>query len=326
MMKRVLSGIQPSGKLHIGNYLGAIQQHLASQEQADWERYFFIANFHSLTTKPDREILREHCLDVARVYLALGLDPARSLLFLQSDVPQVTELAWCLSCQAPMGQLQRMTGYKDKVNRGLNANHGLFAYPVLQAADILIYDSHLVPVGADQKQHVELCRDLAIKFNLAYGETLVVPDVQIKEDMAVIPGTDGQKMSKSYNNTIDLFASKKQLKAQVMSIVTDSKGLAEPKDPATCNIFGLYRFFAGAAEVAQMEANYRAGGYGYGHAKLALLDKIQAFMEPHTERYHHYLDHPDEVMDILRSSAAIARATARKTMDRVHEALGLLTT
>ena len=326
MMKRVVSGIQPSGKLHIGNYLGAIQQHLGAQDRPDRERFFFIANYHSLTTRPEPDVLREHCLDVARVYLALGLDPEKSLMFLQTDVPEVTELAWCLSCQAPMGLLQRMTGYKDKITRGLNANHGLFAYPVLQAADIIIYGGDLVPVGADQKQHVELCRDLAIKFNLAYGDTLVVPEAQIQKEVAVIPGTDGQKMSKSYNNTIDLFAPKKKLKTQVMSIVTDSKGLADAKDPENCNVFALYRFFANEEEVAEMAANYRAGGYGYGHAKLALLDKITRFMEPHNERYQHYLTHSDEVLDVLRTSGVTARTAARETMGRVRAAMGLVTT
>ena len=324
MKKRVLSGIQPSGKLHLGNYLGAIKQHLDSQAQADWDRYFFIANYHSLTTLPDAAELRERTLDVARTYLALGLDPEKSLLFMQTDVPEVCELAWILTCFAPMGLLQRCTSYKDKVARGLSANHGLFAYPVLQAADILIYDSHLVPVGSDQKQHVEVCRDLAIKVNQTYGELLVVPDPVIKEDVAIIPGTDGQKMSKSYNNTIELFATKKQLKKQIMSIVTDSKGLEEPKDPDTCNVFRLYRFFANAEEIAEMAQKYRAGGFGYGHAKLALFEKVDAFLEPYRDRYNHLLKHPDEVMDVLRQGAKVARETAIETTRRVREAVGFI--
>ena len=323
MKRRVLSGIQPSGKLHLGNYLGAIQQHLKSQEQEDWDRYFFIANYHSLTTSPDPEVLRENTLDVARVYLAFGLDPEKSLLFLQSDVPEVCELSWFLSCLATMGLLQRCTSYKDKVARGISANHGLFAYPVLQAADIIIYDSHVVPVGMDQKQHIEVARDLAQKFNLAYGDTLVVPEPQIVEEVAVVPGTDGQKMSKSYGNTIDLFAPKKKMKSQVMSIVTDSKGLDEPKDPDTCNVVTLYKFFASEDEVAEMGAKYRAGGYGYGHAKLELLAKIQEFIEPFRDRYEQLKANPDEVRDVLRDCGQKARATAQKTIERVREATGI---
>ncbi|CAM2008349.1 tryptophan--tRNA ligase [Acanthopleuribacter pedis] len=324
MKKRVLSGIQPSGKLHIGNYLGAIRQHIDSQNQADWDRYFFIANYHSLTSHPDPETLREWTLDVARTYLALGLDPEKSLLFMQTDVPEVTELAWILTCLAPMGLLQRCTSYKDKVARGIEANHGLFAYPVLQAADILIYDSHFVPVGSDQKQHIEVCRDLAQKFNIRYGETLVVPDGMIKDEVAVIPGIDGQKMSKSYQNTIDLFGTKKELKKQVMRIETDSKGLEEPKDPDTCNVFALYKFFANKEEIAEMAANYRAGGYGYGHAKLALLEKLNHFLEPHRERYNHLVKNEDEVLDVLRAGAKTARATAQETMRRVRAAVGFI--
>lgn len=326
MTKRVLSGIQPSGKLHLGNYLGAMRQHLAAQEHADRDRFFFIANYHALTTLPDAEFVKSCSLDVARSYLALGLDTEKSHLFLQTDVPEVTELAWILTCFAPMGLLQRATSYKDKVARGLAANHGLFAYPVLQAADILVYDSNIVPVGADQKQHLEITRDLAIKFNQTYGEVLVLPEPQIMESVAVIPGVDGQKMSKSYNNTIDLFASKKQLKKQVMSIVTDSKGLDDAKDPETCNIFALYKFFSSKEEQAEMAANYRAGGYGYGHAKLALFEKVDAYFAPHRDKYQHLVEHPDEVMDVLRESGKKARAIAQNTMERVREACGLLRT
>ena len=325
MKKRVLSGIQPSGKLHIGNYLGAIKQHLDAQSLDNWERFYFIAGYHALTSIPNREVNRARNLHIARGYLALGLDPERSALFLQSDVPEVCELAWVLECLAPMGLLQRATSYKDKVARGLDANVGLFCYPVLQAADILIYDSHVVPVGADQKQNLEICRDLAIKMNQNYGEeTLVVPEAQIVESVAVVPGIDGQKMSKSYNNTIDLFGSKKALKKQVMAIVTDTKTLEEPKDPDTCNVVGLFRLFANEAEVAEMEAAYRAGNYGYGHAKLALLEKLETFLAPHRERYQYYLDHEDEVIDILRAGGKIARAKAREVMDRVRDAVGLI--
>jgi len=325
MKKRVLSGIQPSGKLHIGNYLGAIKQHLAAQEMEGWSRFYFIANYHAMTTSPDRDDLREKSLDVARTYLTLGLDPEKATLFLQSDVPEVCELAWVLSCLAPMGMLQRATSYKDKVARGLTANHGLFAYPVLQAADIIVYDSHLVPVGADQKQHLEMSRDLAIKFNQTYGEDiLVVPEPWIKEEVAVVPGIDGQKMSKSYKNTIDLFGTKKQLKKQVMAIVTDSKSLEDVKDPDTCNVVTLYKLFADKQEVAEMEANYRAGNYGYGHAKKALLEKLETFLEPHRDQYQYYLAHEDEVIDVLRAGGRTARAKAQEVMARVRDVVGLI--
>jgi tryptophanyl-tRNA synthetase len=222
-----------------------------------------------------------------------------------------------------MGELQRQTSYKDKIARGLTPNHGLFAYPVLQAADILIYDSHQVPVGQDQKQHIELCRDLAIRFNHLYGETFVVPEPHIVASVAVVPGVDGQKMSKSYNNTIDLFGTKKQLKQQVMSIVTDSKGLDDPKDPDDCNVFRLFSLFGSRDEIAEMAENYRTGGYGYGHAKLALLGKIEEVFGPHREKYQEYVARPDDVLDVLRESAKSARAVARQTVDRVRAAAGV---
>ena len=325
-MKRILSGVQPSGKLHIGNYLGAIRPHLDAQLEENSERFYFIANYHSLTSLQDKVILRELTLDVARTYLALGLDPAKSLIFLQTDVPEVCELSWVLSTVASMGLLQRCHSYKDKVARGLIPNHGLFAYPVLMAADILIYDSHVVPVGADQKQHVEVTRDLALRFNHVFGETLVVPEPLIKEEVAVVPGTDGQKMSKSYNNTIDIFAPKKEMKKQIMSIVTDSKGLEDVKDPSTCNVVKLFRFFATKEEVQIMEEKYRAGGYGYGHAKLELLEKIDAIVSPFRERYEYLKKHEDEVMDILKTCGVQARKIAKETMGRVREATGLMST
>lgn len=323
MKRRLLSGIQPSGKLHLGNYLGAIRQHLESQHNPEVDRFYFIANYHSLTTVNDPGVLRGLTFDVARTYLAMGLDPKKTLLFLQSDVPEVCELTWILSTLTPMGLLQRCTSYKDKVAQGIAPNHGLFAYPVLQAADILIYDSHLVPVGMDQKQHIEVCRDIAIKFNHQYGETLIVPDPMIVPQVAVIPGIDGRKMSKSYGNTIDLFAPKKQLKSQVMSIVTDSKGLAEPKDPDGCNVFALYRHFASPEELQEMAERYRGGGYGYGHAKLELLSKIETLMGPYRETYEGYGTHPDEVWDVLHDCGKIARAVAMKTLDRARDAVGL---
>ncbi len=234
---RILSGIQPSGKLHIGNYFGAMRQHL--QLQADNEGFYFIADYHALTTGPDPAELKQGSLDVAMDYIALGLDTEKTVFWRQSDVPQVTELAWILSCITPMGLLQRCTSYKDKVANGLSPNHGLFAYPVLQAADILIFDSNLVPVGADQKQHIEVTRDIAIRFNNRYGETFVVPREHILDSVAVVPGLDGRKMSKSYDNTIEIFESEKSVRKKVMRIVTDSTPVEDPKDPDTCNVFAM---------------------------------------------------------------------------------------
>jgi len=286
MKKRLLSGIQPSGQLHLGNYLGAIKQHLESQENPNVDRFYFIANYHSLTSISDPTVLHGLTFDVARTYLAMGLDPNKTLLFVQSDVPEVCELTWILSTITPMGLLQRCTSYKDKVAQGIASSHGLFAYPVLQASDILIYDSHLVPVGMDQKQHIEVCRDQP-KF------------------------------------AIDLFGSKKKIKSQVMSIVTDSMNLEDPKDPETCNVFALYRHFASDEELQDMADRYRKGGYGYGHAKLELLKRIEALMELHRESYDYYGNHPDEVWDILHACGVKARTVARETLDRVRNAVGL---
>ncbi|MHC5164567.1 MAG: tryptophan--tRNA ligase, partial [Planctomycetota bacterium] len=234
---RVLSGIQPSGKLHIGNYFGAMRQHL--QLQAENEGFYFIADYHALTTNPEPRQFADHTLDVAKDYLALGLDPEKTVFWRQSDVPEVTELAWILSCITPMGLLQRCTSFKDKVEQGLSPVHGLFAYPVLQAADILMFDSNLVPVGQDQKQHIEVTRDIAAKFNNIYGETFVLPEEHILKSVAVVPGIDGRKMSKSYDNTIEIFEPENKVKKKVMRIVTDSTPVEEPKDPDSCNAFAL---------------------------------------------------------------------------------------
>ena len=240
---RVLSGIQPTGEFHVGNYFGAMKQYVDLQDD-DNEGYYFIANYHALTTIQDADELRRLTADVAMNFLAFGIDPERSVLFRQSDVPQVTELTWLLSCITPMGLLERCHAYKDKVSQGLSADHGLFAYPVLMAADILIYDSNLVPVGQDQKQHVEVTRDLAIRFNQTFGETLVVPEPYILRNVAVVPGVDGRKMSKSYDNMIPVFATDKAIKKRVMGIVTDSTPVQEPKDPDECNVYALYKLFA----------------------------------------------------------------------------------
>lgn len=320
-MKRSLSGIQPSGVLHIGNYFGAIKQFIENQEK--YEGFYFVADYHSLTSSPDPQSLRENSYNIVLDYLALGLDPEKSTIFLQSDVPELTELYWILSNLTPVGLLERGHSYKDKTAKGISANSGLLTYPVLMAADILIYDSEIVPVGKDQKQHLEMARDIANKFNLQYGETFTLPEPAIIESLAVVPGTDGQKMSKSYNNTIEMFASKKNLKKQVMSIVTDSTPLEDPKDPDN-NITQLYRLFANKEQVAEMEANFRAGNYGYGHAKNELLNAIlEHFGEARTKR-EELVKNPEYVDEVLRKGAEKARSIAIAKIKEVKKAVGLL--
>lgn len=320
--KQILSGIQPSGELHIGNYFGAIRQYLALQEKN--ECFYFIANYHALTSTKDKELIAHNTFQVALDYLALGLDPEKVALFVQSDVPEVTELAWILSCVTPMGLLERAHSYKDKLEKGLAPNHGLFAYPVLMAADILIYDSDIVPVGKDQKQHLEMTRDIAIKFNGMFGETLVVPEPLIMSDVAVVPGIDGQKMSKSYGNTIEIFASKKILKKKIMSIVTDSTPLEKPKNPEGNNVFALYKLFAGKEETEAMRSKFLAGGYGYGHAKKALLEKMLQYFETARLRRDDLKQNPDYVKGVLKKGAEKARLRARDVMKRVRQRTGIL--
>jgi tryptophanyl-tRNA synthetase len=318
---RILSGIQPSGKLHLGNYFGMMRPALHVQEEG--EAYLFIANYHALTSVHDRERLKQDTWDVALDFLACGLDPERTVFYRQSDVPEVHELAWLLSIVTPMGLLERCHSYKDKVAKGIAASHGLFAYPVLMAADILMCQSNIVPVGRDQKQHVEVTRDIAIKFNNEFGEVFTIPQPSIQEDVAVVPGLDGQKMSKSYGNTIELFGDLKESKARIMKIVSDSKPLEEPKDPATCNIFALYRLFASEAQRAEMEANYRGGNYGYGHAKKALYAIFEESFAPFRAKRTELQANPDYVEAVLRKGAERARAEAAKTLDKARRAVGL---
>ncbi len=320
--KRVLSGIQPSGVLHIGNYFGAIRQHILLQEEN--ECYYFVANYHAMTTIHDKKTLEENTFMVALDYLALGLDPDKATLFVQSDVPEVTELAWILSTITPMGLLERAHSYKDKIAKGISPNHGLFAYPVLMAADILIYDSELVPVGKDQKQHLEMTRDMAEKFNHLFGETFVIPEELILPEVAVVPGIDGQKMSKSYNNTIEIFSDYKTMKSRVMSIVTDSTPLEAPKDPDKSTIYALYKLFATPEEAQAMREKFLAGGYGYGHAKKELLEKIWTYFEPHRKRREELLKNKDVVYEVLRKGAERARERAVAVMARVREKTGIL--
>ena len=322
-MKRVLSGIQPSGKLHLGNYFGMMRPAVALQE--DNEAFLFIANYHALTTVRDAEALRQDTLDVALDFLAAGLDPEKTAFYRQSDVPEVHELTWMLSCLTPMGLLERGHSFKDKTARGLEASHALLSYPVLMTADILLVQSDIVPVGRDQKQHLEMARDLAGKFNRAYGETFKLPEPLIQESVAVVPGTDGQKMSKSYGNTIDLFGPPKQVRKQIMRVVTDSKGLEEPKDPDTCNVFALYKLFANETEQAELAERYRAGGMGYGDAKKAVHEKYEELIGPMREKRAALEADPDTVEDILRAGAERARAVAGETLATAREAMGLVT-
>ncbi len=321
----VVSGIQPSGTLHLGNYFGALRQHIALHKQH--EAYYFIVNYHALTSLRDREALEQYSRDVALDYLALGFDPDEAALFLQSDVPQVTELAWIFLCLTPVSQIEKGVAYKEKVAQGVTANGGLFTYPVLQAADILIYGGTLVPVGADQKQNIEISRDLAQKFNATFcpedAPLFPVPEPLILEDVAVVPGLDGRKMSKSYGNTIGIFDEGKELKKKVMSIVTDSTPLEEPKDPERDNVFALIKLFADDAKREEIAAAYRAGGYGYGHAKKELLGLITDEFAEARERRKELAERPDYVRDVLRDGARKAHEAAAPIMERVREHVGL---
>jgi len=316
-MPRILSGIKPTGRLHIGNYFGMMRPAIDWQEKG--EALYFIADYHALTTVHDPAKLREATRGVALDFLACGLDPAKAVLFKQSDVPQVCELTWLLSVLTPMGLLERCHAYKDAIAKGFAATHGLFAYPVLMAADILIYDSDIVPVGKDQKQHVEVTRDLAIKMNETFGADLL----SILPDLATIPGLDGQKMSKSYNNTIELFLEEKALKKKIMGIITDSTPVEAPKDPATSSIVALYRLFATPADVAQMETDFRAGGFGYGDFKKRLFAAIWEHFAPARARREEVERDPAYIDEVLRRGAARANELASITLTRVRRAMGL---
>jgi len=318
---RVLSGIQPSGKLHIGNYFGMIKSAIEMQGHGD--AFLFIANYHALTTVTDGDQLRLDTRNVALDYLACGLDPERSVVYRQSDVPEVTELAWLLSIVTPMGLLERCHSFKDKIARGISPSHALFAYPVLMAADILAVQSDVVPVGRDQKQHVEVTRDIAIKFNNRFGEVFRIPEASIKDDVAVVPGIDGQKMSKSYDNHIELFGSKGATRKRIMRIVTDSTPLEEPKNPERCNVFSLYRLFASEAELDEMSALYTEGGYGYGDAKKALFEKMWMYFEPFRRKREELERVPAHLEGVLQKGAEQARAEARKTLRAARKAVGL---
>ena len=317
---RILSGVQPTGKLHLGNYFGAIRQHIALQEEG--ECFFFIADFHALTTVQDRALLKELVRGVALDYLALGLDPEKAAFFRQSDVPEVTELAWILSTVTGMGLLERAHSYKDKLARGISATAGLFTYPMLMAADILIYRSNVVPVGQDQVQHIEMTRDMAGYFNQTWKKVFPLPEARL-DRAPIVPGTDGKKMSKSYGNTIDIFAEGPELKKAVMGIVTDSTPVESPKDPDKDNVFALYSLFAGPAEREALAGRYRAGGLGYGEAKKMLIEEIDRRFAPAREKRRELEREPERVEAALRRGAERAGAIARDTMRQVREAVGI---
>jgi tryptophanyl-tRNA synthetase len=320
---RVLSGIQPTGRFHWGNYFGAIRQYIELQT-AD-EAYYFIANLHALTTVRDPAMLRQYTLDAALDLLALGLDPRHAVLFVQSDVPEVTELCWLLMTGTPMGLLERSHAYKDKKARGLLADAGLFTYPVLMAADILLYDADTVPVGEDQVQHIEVSRDIAASFNHHFGQTFVMPKAKILESSAKVPGTDGEKMSKSYNNTIEVFEEPKAMRKKIMRMTTDSRPMEEPKEPGGDHLYQLYSLFADEGEREQMAALYLRGGFGYGEIKKALADKAEVFFAPARERRQSLAANPEQVQEILADGARRARLKAAAVLARAQKACGIKT-
>ncbi len=324
---RILSGIQPSGALHIGNYFGMMRPALELAQKG--EAFYFIADYHALTSVDDPAELRANVRGVALDFLACGLDPKRTVFFRQSDVPEVTELTWILSNVTPMGLLERCHSYKDKIAKGIAPNHSLFAYPVLMAADILIYQSEIVPVGQDQKQHVEVTRDIAVKFNLKYGspasggQAFKIPQPQIKTEVATVPGIDGQKMSKSYGNTVEIFADEKTMRKKLMSIKTDSLPVEAPKNPEGHILIDLYKLFATADEVAALSDRFRQGGVAYGDVKKAIFDKCWAYFAPYRSKRAELEKNPECVEDVLRDGASRARAEAQKTLKAARKAVGL---
>ncbi|HLL82146.1 MAG TPA: tryptophan--tRNA ligase [Longimicrobium sp.] len=320
-MKRILTGIQPSGTLHIGNYFGAMRPIL--DRQGDGEVFVFLADLHALTSLRDADALRANVREATVDFLACGLDPERTVYWRQSDVAAHTELMWILSTLTPMRMLELAVSYKDKVEQGLVANAGLFTYPVLQAADILLYDADVVPVGKDQKQHLEMTRDIATKFNAAYGDVLKLPEPEISENVAVVPGLDGRKMSKSYGNALDIFQDEKPLRKRVMSIVTDSTPLGDPKPVEGSNILPLYRLVASPEQVARMEDDFRAGGLGYGDFKKRLFEALWEYFAPMRARRAEILARPGYVEEVLEHGARRARGIADATLERVRAAVGL---
>jgi tryptophanyl-tRNA synthetase len=319
---RVLSGIQPSGALHLGNFFGMMKKMIEYQEQE--ELFCFIANYHAMTSLSDGKTLAKGTLEAAASFLALGMDPEKSVFWVQSDLPEVQELTWMLSNFTPMGLLERCHSYKDKVAQGISPNHGLFAYPVLMAADILLFQSERVPVGKDQKQHLEVARDIAIKYNNEYGNVFTIPEPDIDDDVATIPGLDGRKMSKSYGNTIDLFLDDKPLRKQIMRIVTDPTPVEEAKDPDSCNLFQVYRLFLDEAGAADLRQRYLTPGLRYGDVKQELFEIVRDFFAPYTERRKELLADQDGLRKTLAMGAEKARYIANKTMRKVRKKGGLI--
>ena len=321
-MARVLTGIQSSGRQHLGNILGAILPAIEMSNDPKNEAYLFIADLHSLTTVKDAKRRKDNLIATAAAWLACGLNPNKVVFYAQSHLPECTELTWYLNCFTPYPMLANAHSFKDKSNNLSDVNAGLFDYPVLMASDILLYDAEIVPVGKDQKQHLEITRDLASSFNHQYGDTFVLPESKISESVMTIPGTDGRKMSKSYGNVVDVFLPKKQLKKQIMGIQTDSTPLEDPKDPNTCNVFALYKLLATGDQAKQLAEQYRGGNFGYGHAKTALLELILENFGSAREKFDHYIENPEEVFSALKMGAEKARPIAQATLNRVRNKLG----
>jgi tryptophanyl-tRNA synthetase len=321
-MARILTGIQSTGTPHLGNILGAILPAIEMAKNEENDSFLFIANLHSLTQIKNGEELRENTLSTAATWLACGLDPNSSVFYRQSDVPEVTELTWYLSCYFPYSRLALAHSFKDKADRLEDVNAGLFTYPMLMAADILLYDAEIVPVGKDQAQHLEFTRDVASRFNHQMGDTFVIPETKLKDETMLVPGTDGNKMSKSRDNYINIFLPDKKLRKKIMSIQTDSKELEDPKDPDTCNVFALYKLLANESQIAEMRSNYVNGGYGYGHAKQALFELICDVFKTEREKYNHFMENPDEVDQILIAGAEKARTIASDVLRRVRKKVG----
>mgnify|MGYP001110646479 FL=1 len=321
-MSRILTGVQSTGTPHLGNLLGAIIPAIKMSKESQEESFLFIADLHSLTQIKNATELRQNTYSTAATWLAFGMDVNKTVFYRQSDVPQVTELSWYLSCFYPYQRLTLAHSFKDKADRLEDVNSGLFSYPMLMAADILLYDADVVPVGKDQLQHLEMSRDVANRFNHQMGDTLVPPEAKIQESTMYVPGTDGEKMSKSKGNIIDIFLADKQLRKQIMKIKTDSTPMEDPKDPDTCNLFGLYKLVANEAQIEEMRANYVGGNYGYGHAKQAFYELLIETFKTEREKYHYYMDHLEEVDQILKQGAQKAHLVADAVLKRVREKLG----
>jgi tryptophanyl-tRNA synthetase len=322
IMARILTGIQSTGTPHLGNILGAILPAIEMANTPKNESFLFIADMHSLTQIKDAETLRHNTYSTAAVWLAFGLDINKTVFYRQSDIPQVTELSWYLSCFFPYQRLTLAHSFKDKADRLEDVNAGLFTYPMLMAADILLYDAEIVPVGKDQLQHIEMTRDVASRFHAQLGETFVLPDAKVQENTKLIPGTDGAKMSKSKNNIINIFLPEKKLRKQIMSIETDSTPMEDPKDTETCNVFAIYKLLASEAEIAQMKQNYKGGNYGYGHAKQALYELVMATFKTPRERYDHYMNNLAEIDSALQIGASKATIVANEVLRRVRTKVG----